>query len=209
MISRTLISQEETESAEMLMVVSILLILISQLVQMIQDLNTFRRELEISMHAKRYASMIENVQLSTSTYSIQDTTTTAGSGQKLVIHQMVQPKLTALSRMQVPDQFQHLKIHLIKSGMVTIMICHTTTSTMMDMTINMAQELILITITMYKNLLTNLSSCVTDTPKLMDVLVEATSRDGRIKLKLNVNKSVTEPWDVKDLSYSKPVVKDQ
>lgn len=54
MISKMRISPEEMENAEMLMESLIQLTLISQLVQMIEDQRTFRRELETSRLVNKF-----------------------------------------------------------------------------------------------------------------------------------------------------------
>lgn len=79
---------------------------------------------------------------------------------------------------------------------------------MMNMTIDMVQVMTLI-ILMLKQKITHLNLCVIDTLKSMDVLVEQTSRDGRIKLKPNVSKFVTEQLDVKDSNSSKLVANEK
>lgn len=79
---------------------------------------------------------------------------------------------------------------------------------MMNMTIDMVQVTTLI-ILMLKQKITHLNLCVIDTLKSTDVLVEQTSRDGRIKLKPNVSKFVTEQLDVKDSNSSKLVANEK
>lgn len=160
------------------------------------------------MHANKFASMMQNVLLSTSTYLIQDTITTVGSGLNLDMLQMAQPRLTALSRIQMLNLSQHLQIHSIKFGTVMITIWHIIISIMMNMTIDMVQVTTLI-ILMLKQKITHLNLCVIDTLKSTDVLVEQTSRDGRIKLKPNVSKFVTEQLDVKDSNSSKLVANEK
>jgi len=79
---------------------------------------------------------------------------------------------------------------------------------MTDMTITTVQDQIT-TIAMTLLLSPSHRFSATDTPRSTDVSVEATSRDGRTKPELNVNKSVTELKDVKDLSSLSLVARDQ